>query len=140
VGTQDQNSTYQGDFEEKKDTIFGEMTFSKTGVKIGGEFRCRVKTDENFIVKNNKVEQISFVHPEFVEHKCHLLPGAKLPAREVDNFEIININRKFFQGEQAIQTVERILNIDCGVNVQYKYGYKNCHATHDGDRSSQMIG
>jgi hypothetical protein len=72
------------------------MTFSKTGVKIGGEYRCRVKQDENLIVKDNVIEQISFVHPDFSEHKCELLEGAKLPGREVDNFEIIKINRKFF--------------------------------------------
>lgn len=42
-----------------------------------------------------------------------------MPPREVDNFEVMHINRKFFQGEAAIRTVERILNIDCGLNVQY---------------------
>jgi hypothetical protein len=78
-----------------------------------------VKKDEQMIVKDNKIAQISFVHPDFSKHDCSMLPGAKVPSREVDNFEIIKINRKFFQGEAAIRTVERILNIDCGINVAY---------------------
>lgn len=46
------------------------MTLSKSGTAIGSDYNLRVKVDENLVVKSNKIEQISFVHPEFLHHKC----------------------------------------------------------------------
>jgi len=60
-----------------------------------------------------------------------LLPQAKLPKREVEDFEIYNVERRFFNGENAIRMVETLLGIDAGLNKVYKYGYQNNHATYD---------
>jgi len=61
-----------------------------------------------------------------------MLKRAVMPKREVDDFEIQHIDRRFFQGLTAIQMVERILNIENTMSTQYKFGYKNNHATFDG--------
>ena len=71
-----------------------------------------------------------FFHPEYDKHLCRLLQGAVLPKREVEDFEILHIDRKFFQGENAIRMVERLLNIDAGIHSSYKFG-RNNHATWD---------
>jgi len=51
------------------------------------------------------------------------LPSAKLPRREVEDFEIYNVERRFFNGENAIRLVENLLGIDAGLNKVYKYGF-----------------
>jgi hypothetical protein len=52
-----------------------------------------------------------------------ILKGAILPTREVEDFEIYNVERRFFNGENAIKMVENLLGIDAGINKVYKYGY-----------------
>ena len=42
-----------------------------------------------------------------------------MPASEVDDFEIYHIERQFFNGENAIKMVERLLGIDVKVNAIY---------------------
>ena len=36
------------------------------------------------------------MHPEYKEHKTVLLEGVLLPNREVEEFEIYNVDRRFF--------------------------------------------
>ena len=43
-----------------------------------------------------------------------------MPPREVEDFEIYNIERRFFQGENAVRLCERILGIDAGITAIYK--------------------
>ena len=47
-------------------------------------------------VQSNRVAQVGFVHPQFDEHKTVLLEGVRLPSREVEEFEIYNVDRRFF--------------------------------------------
>jgi hypothetical protein len=51
-----------------------------------------------------------------------------LPKREVEDYEIHHVDRRYFQGEAMIRLVEKVLNIDTGLSKIYKYGYKNNHA------------
>jgi len=46
-----------------------------------------------------------------------------LPKREVEDFEIYNVERRFFNGENAIKMVENLLHIDAGLSKVYKFGY-----------------
>jgi hypothetical protein len=82
-------------------------------------------------VKKNTVVQAAFEHPKYETHLSKILPGAILPMREVEDFEIYNVDRKFFNGENAIKMVENLLGIDAGLNKVYKYGYQNNHATYN---------
>jgi hypothetical protein len=77
-----------------------------------------------------------YEHPHYENHYCKLLKNAVLPKREVEEFEIYHVERRFFQGENAIRMVERLLNIDAGMHTVYKHGYKNNHATHDSNKPS----
>lgn len=45
-----------------------------------------------------------------------------MPRREVEDFAIYHIRRRVFQGEEAIQIVERILNIDASQDPVYQFG------------------
>jgi len=65
------------------------------------------------LVEKNRVVMHSFVHPEYKRHSCQLLKGAILPAREVEDFEIYHVDRKFFNGETAMKMCETLLGIDC---------------------------
>jgi hypothetical protein len=82
-------------------------------------------------VKKNIVIQVAFEHPKYEKHLSKILPGAILPIREVEDFEIYNVDRKFFNGENAIRMVENLLGIDAGLNKVYKYGYQNNHASYN---------
>mmetsp|Transcript_9768 Transcript_9768/g.16448 ORF Transcript_9768/g.16448 Transcript_9768/m.16448 type:complete len:314 (-) Transcript_9768:622-1563(-) len=65
--------------------------------------------------------------------KSRLLEGAELPEREVDPNAIFNINRRPFQGEQAIKIVERVLNIDASQDPIYNFNRRqnrNGHMHH----------
>ena len=58
-----------------------------------------------------------------------------MPPREVDDYEIYNIERRFFQGENAVKLLERVLGIDASITAMYKKytnysSYQNNLATH----------
>ena len=64
-----------------------------------------------------------------------LLERVTEPERELDDFEIFHVNRRFFNGEKAIQMLERILgfesnlsNISRGYNNSGRSGYLNNRA------------
>ena len=52
--------------------------------------------DEESEIKDNKVAQVGFIHPIYDEHKTVLLDGVRLPNREVEEYEIYNVDRRFF--------------------------------------------
>lgn len=58
-----------------------------------------------------------------------------MPEREIDDFEIYHVDRRFFMGEAAVKMLERILGIDTSISAIYKsYGnsaYQNNHATYN---------
>ncbi len=43
--------------------------------------------------------------------------------REVEDYEIFHINRRFFNGEKAIKTCEEILGFSTSLSGVYKGGY-----------------
>ena len=43
-----------------------------------------------------------------------------MPKREVEDFEIMHVDRRFFNGENAIRMLERILGIDASLYTYYK--------------------
>ena len=51
-----------------------------------------------------------------------MLEGAKMPRREVEDHAIFHIKRRFFQGEEAIKIVERVLKIDASKDPVYQFG------------------
>ena len=61
-----------------------------------------------------------FKHPDYACHKAQLLEGASLREREVDDFEIFNVERKLFQGESALKTVNEVLGIEVWPETIYK--------------------
>ena len=73
----------------------------------------------------------NFKHPNYERHLCKILKGAILPRREVEDFEIYHVEIRFFNGENSIRMVERLLEIDAKMNTIYKFGFKNNHATYD---------
>ena len=61
-------------------------------------------------------------------HLTKLLSHLVEPKREVEDFEIFHVNRRFFNGERAVKMLEDILGISTGGSQVYKYGYQNNHA------------
>ena len=61
-----------------------------------------------------------FLHPEYTKHDCSILKGAILPLREVEDFEIYHIERKPFNGENAIQMAADLLGIEIKKHTVYK--------------------
>jgi hypothetical protein len=84
-----------------------------------------------FAAQPNSVGSLSFIHPEYKEHKTQLLDQAVLPKREVEDFEIYDVDRRYFQGESMIRLVGRVLGIDVSIDKRYRFGYKNCHAAQE---------
>ncbi len=64
---------------------------------------------------------MTYSHPQCPKHKSNILKGAILPLKEVQAHEIFHIERRFFNGENAIQMVESVLGID----VKFKPIYTN---------------
>ncbi len=72
-----------------------------------------------------------------------------MPAQEIEEFAVYSINRRHFQGEEAIRIVEKVLGIDASVDPVYSFSsqanahkrnfngqsygnYQNNHATYEG--------
>lgn len=83
------------------------------------------------IVEQNRVHQVGFNHPMYSKHKTQLLDDVILPAKLVEEWEISHVDRRYFRGETAIRNVERVLNIDCGLQTRYRFGYQNNHGRHN---------
>jgi len=106
--------------------------------QIGQKVSRLIENNLVVIVENNRVAEVGFVHPEYVEHKTVLLENVRLPLRMIEEFEIYQVDRRFFQGEASIKMVEKVLNIETGMVKQYRYGgreqgnnFQNAHARHD---------
>jgi len=114
-----------------RDQVHGECTLAQEGLKIGSKIEKTEGDERIVVVPSNQITQVAFLHPHYDIHSSKLLENAVLPRREVEDFEILHVDRKFFQGENSIRLVERVLGIDTGLNQVYKYGYKNNHATYE---------
>lgn len=79
--------------------------------------------------------QLTYEHPSYKQHLTKLLDGLKLEDKEVEEFEIYNLNRRFFNGENAVRMLERILGIDASVSAVYtgggNRGYQNNQGVYD---------
>ena len=93
--------------------------------------------DIEVVTESNNVNMVGYHHAEYQEHKTTLLENSVLPPKEVEQWEIHHVNRRYFRGEASIRMVERVLNIDAGLSHRYNFGYQNNHARHDDGHRSQ---
>ena len=77
------------------------------------------------------------MHPAYTEHKTVLLENAVLPPKLVEEHEIYHVDRRYFRGEAGMRMVEKVLNIDLGMNTRYRFGFQNNHARHDDNKNNQ---
>ncbi len=121
---------------DQKDIVEGECYETKRLKKLGEQITKQsfYDDDKEVVVEANKVHQVGFNHPSYTEHKTTLLETAVLPPKLVEEWEINHVDRRYFRGETAIRNVERVLNIDCGLQARYRFGYQNNHARHDDNR------
>lgn len=145
--------TFDAHFE-KDDSITGTITLledkdPRYNSKFGEEFtKTYGRLDIN--IKEVHCFKVCYVHPEYQQIKSKLLKGAEEPPREVQDHAIYSINRRPFQGEQAIRIVERVLGIDSSVDPVYNFGrnqnrngqfyggYKNNHAVYGDNQGNDM--
>jgi hypothetical protein len=66
---------------------------AKQALKLGKPIEDK---DEETTVTSNQVVMNFFDHPVYKNHVCTLLEGAVLPKREVEEFEIYHVDRRFF--------------------------------------------
>ena len=69
---------------------------------IGKSIKVKDQGDSIIAVKSNQVITLRFEQADYSKHLCHLLKEAKLPPREVEDFEIYHIDRRLFNGDTAI--------------------------------------
>lgn len=75
------------------------------------------------------VHRIVFEHPTYQRHITKLLEGVEHAPKEVEEFEIYHVNRRFFNGEGAVRMSERVLGIDTSLAASYKpLGFVNNHS------------
>lgn len=92
----------------------------KTAFSIGMKVKMPIGKFELEEIGVNSVYQTIFEHPRYERHITKLLEGLAHPSREVDEYEIYHVNRRFFNGENAVRMLERILRIDSGSAQLYK--------------------
>jgi len=88
------------------------------------------------VTESNNVSQVGYLHPVYAEHKTCLLENSILPPKEVEDWEILHVDRRYFRGEAGIRMVEKVLGIDCGLSHRYKFGFQNNHARHGDEARS----
>lgn len=117
-----------------RDPVFGQCEKSTESLALGAKVKLITETEPGetlFAEQMNSIGSLSFFHPIYKEHNTHLLDQALLPKREVEDFEIYDVDRRYFQGESMIRLVGRVLGIDVNIDKRYRYGYKNCHAAQE---------
>ena len=73
-------------------------------------------------VEENKVYKLVFEHSGYEKHHSKVLEGLLEVRREVEDFEIYHINRRFFNGERAIKTCEEVLGFETSLSAVYRPG------------------
>lgn len=131
-----EGQVYEAKFDSL-DKVSGKIT-GRQGVAQPKSSEKVSDSQEETTRENCKVVASAFEHPNYETHDCKLLRGALLPRREVEEFEIYHVERRYFQGENAMRMVERLLNIDAGLHSVYRFGYKNNHATFDKEPASTL--
>lgn len=93
------------------------------------------------IIETNRVYRVGFDHSTYERHVSKLMEGAADVKREVEDFEIFHINRRFFNGEKAIKTCEEVLGFETTMSSVYRGGYQNNRATYvEGARQAGSYG
>ena len=90
--------------------------------------RRSFENEEDVVAEKNRVSTVGYLHPVYSEHKTCLLENSVLPPKEVEEWEIHHVDRRYFRGEASMRMVERVLGIDCGLSHRYKFGFQNNHA------------
>jgi len=112
-------SQFEADFKSK-DEIAGQVNIAESEFETGKPFvKACGKLDID--IPSLKTYMVHYVHAPYVQHSTQLLPDAKLPAREVQDFAIYHINRRFMRGEEAIKLVERVLGVDASADPIYNF-------------------
>jgi len=73
-------------------------------------------------IEINNVYKLAFEHTIYEKHHSKVLDGLKEIRREVEDFEIYHINRRFFNGERAIKTCEEVLGFETTMSAVYRPG------------------
>jgi hypothetical protein len=81
-------------------------------------------------IEKNRVYRVGFEHSLYERHISKLMDGANEVPREVEDFEIFHVNRRFFNGERAIKTCEEVLGFETTMSCVYRGGYQNNRATY----------
>ncbi|CDW77829.1 5-3 exoribonuclease 2 [Stylonychia lemnae] len=116
---------------ERKDQIAGTIRIIKVAAQIGQNLAKPLNKYDVQDIKDNQVYQIAYESSEYKMHLTKLLEGVKHQQKEVEDFEIYHVNRRFFNGENAVRMLERILGIDASVSAIYRpQGYVNNHSTY----------
>ncbi len=97
-----EEENYEASFTSN-DSISGKVT-GKAGTNQHGNIdQTTEESKEVSSEQNNTIIQVAFEHPSCEPMVFQILPGAILPPREVEDYEIHSINREFFEGWKAIQ-------------------------------------
>ncbi len=81
-------------------------------------------------IESNRVYRVGFDHSAYERHLSKLMEGVIDVPREVEDFEVFHINRRFFNGERAIKTCEEVLGFETTMSSVYRGGYQNNRATY----------
>ena len=73
---------------EQNDEVQGKCFSLKSSEKLGQKITRHVEDEHIVIVQSNKVAQVGYFHPEYLEHRTVLLDNVRLPNREIEEFEI----------------------------------------------------
>ena len=93
-GKGEQSALRRIEIEEGKSYEAGFETKDEVAGKVTG-------TDQEGTSK--KFRMMKYEPPSYDRHKTQLMDGVSMPRREVEEFEIYQVDRKVFQGEQAIR-------------------------------------
>ena len=107
----------------RSDQLSGTVQVATKAV-IGEEVKTPyVGMQTEAIIESNRVYRVGFDHSTYERHVSKLMEGAADVKREVEDFEIFHINRRFFNGEKAIKTCEEILGFETTMSSVYRGGY-----------------
>ena len=85
--------------------------------------RKNFNDEQELVTESNRVIMVGFNHEPYTIHTTTLHEHSILPPKEVDEWEIYHVERRYFRGEASIRMVERTLGIDCGFSHRYKFGF-----------------
>ena len=52
--------------------------------------------EEELITESNQVLTVGFEHPKYETHKCEIPTNAHMPLKEVEEYEINHVDRRYF--------------------------------------------